>query len=187
MRTFLDEGDGWWWVLGALALLSLLLVRSMMRKLIGAGQPSKHKKKKKKGKRVQVNLREDLALVGEEIQKVEHCLLALDDVPLSCIKRIYSHTKAIEQCTDVLRTLKHCHVESMTDTASAARKVLLPAGIVCCEVDGVEPAAAVSRLRVAGVIASQTPYARSYLRFGTSLLVNEPDVDRTVAAVRGLR
>jgi chorismate mutase / prephenate dehydratase len=67
--------------------------------------------------------RMNLALVGEEIQKVEHCLLALDDVPLSCIKRIFSHTKAIEQCTEVLRTLKHCHVESMTDTASAARKV----------------------------------------------------------------
>ncbi len=67
--------------------------------------------------------RMNLALVGEEIQKVEHCLLALDDVPLSCIKRIYSHTKAIEQCTEVLRTLKHCHIESMADTASAARKV----------------------------------------------------------------
>ena len=63
--------------------------------------------------------RMNLALVGEEIQKVEHCLLALDDVPLSCIKRIYSHTKAIEQCTEVLRTLKHCHIESMADTASA--------------------------------------------------------------------
>jgi chorismate mutase/prephenate dehydratase len=67
--------------------------------------------------------RMNLALVGEEVQKVEHCLLALDDVPLSFIKRIYSHTKAIEQCTDVLRTLKHCHIESMSDTASAARKV----------------------------------------------------------------
>jgi len=67
--------------------------------------------------------RMNLALVGEEVQKVEHCLLALDDVPLSCIKRIFSHTKAIEQCTEVLRTLKHCHVESMADTASAARKV----------------------------------------------------------------
>jgi selenocysteine lyase/cysteine desulfurase len=63
----------------------------------------------------------------------------------------------------------------------------LSAGIVCCEVEGVDPASAVSRLRAAGVIASQTPYAASYLRFGTSLLVDEPDVDRTLAAVRGLR
>jgi chorismate mutase / prephenate dehydratase len=67
--------------------------------------------------------RMNLALVGEEVQQVEHCLLALDDVPLSFIKRIYSHTKAIEQCTEILCTLKHCHVESVSDTASAARKV----------------------------------------------------------------
>jgi chorismate mutase/prephenate dehydratase len=67
--------------------------------------------------------RMNLALVGEEVQKVEHCLLALEDVPLSCIKRIYSNSKAIDQCTEVLRALKHCHVESVVDTASAARKV----------------------------------------------------------------
>ena len=67
--------------------------------------------------------RMDLALVGEEVQKVEHCLLALEDVPLSCIKRIYSNSKAIDQCTGVLGTLKHCHIESVVDTAGAARRV----------------------------------------------------------------
>ena len=63
----------------------------------------------------------------------------------------------------------------------------LSAGIVCCEVEGVDPASAVSRLRATGVIASQTPYAQSYLRFGTSLLVDEPGIDRALTAVRGLR
>jgi chorismate mutase/prephenate dehydratase len=67
--------------------------------------------------------RMNLALVGEEVQVVEHCLLALEDVPLSCVKRIFSNSKAIDQCTDFLNTLKHCHVESVVDTASAARKV----------------------------------------------------------------
>jgi chorismate mutase/prephenate dehydratase len=67
--------------------------------------------------------RMNLALVGEEVQKVEHCLLAIEDVPLSCIKRIYSNSKAIDQCTEVLRSLKHCHVESVVDTAGGARKV----------------------------------------------------------------
>ena len=67
--------------------------------------------------------RMDLSLVGEEVQKVEHCLLTLEDVPLSCIKRIYSNPKAIDQCTDILQTLKHCHVETVVDTAGAARKV----------------------------------------------------------------
>jgi chorismate mutase/prephenate dehydratase len=67
--------------------------------------------------------RMDLAFVGEEVQRVEHCLLALEEVPLSCIKRIYSNSKAIDQCTEILQTLKHCHVETVVDTAGAARKV----------------------------------------------------------------
>lgn len=64
-----------------------------------------------------------LSLVGEEIQKVDHCLLALDDVPLTKIRRIYSHPKALDQCTEFLRTLVDCHIESYTDTAMAAQKV----------------------------------------------------------------
>lgn len=64
-----------------------------------------------------------LSLVGEEIQKIDHCLLALDEVPLTKIRRIYSHPKALDQCTEFLRTLVDCHVESYTDTAMAAQKV----------------------------------------------------------------
>jgi chorismate mutase/prephenate dehydratase len=67
--------------------------------------------------------RMDLSLVGEEVQRVEHCLLTLEDVPLSCIKRIYSNPKAIDQCTEILQSLKHSHVETVVDTAGAARKV----------------------------------------------------------------
>ncbi len=65
----------------------------------------------------------NLALVGEEIFKVEHCLLALEPVPLTSIRRVYSHPQAISQCTDFLRTLADCHVESFADTAMAARKL----------------------------------------------------------------
>jgi len=64
-----------------------------------------------------------LALVGEEVQRVDHCLLALEVVPLSHIRRIYSHPQAIQQCSEFLSTLRDCHVESFTDTALAARKL----------------------------------------------------------------
>jgi chorismate mutase/prephenate dehydratase len=65
----------------------------------------------------------DLALVGEEIQSVEHCLLALEDVPVTHIRRVYSHPQALAQCSRFLATLEHCHVESFTDTAMAVKKV----------------------------------------------------------------
>jgi chorismate mutase/prephenate dehydratase len=67
--------------------------------------------------------RMDLALVGEEIQEVDHCLLALEDVPLSRIRRIYSHPVALSQCGRFLGGLRDCHVEAFTDTAMAARRI----------------------------------------------------------------
>ena len=67
--------------------------------------------------------RMNLSLVGEEIQKVDHCLLALEPVPLSHIRRVYSHPKAIDQCGNFLNSLTDCHVESYIDTAEAAAKI----------------------------------------------------------------
>jgi selenocysteine lyase/cysteine desulfurase len=63
----------------------------------------------------------------------------------------------------------------------------LSAGVVCCTVRGVGPASAVSRLRDKTVIASETPYATAYLRFGPSLATLDEDVETTLAAVRALR
>lgn len=67
--------------------------------------------------------RMDLALVGEEVQKVDHCLMTLEDVPLERVRRILSHPQAIAQCATFLAGLPHCHVESYANTAMAARKV----------------------------------------------------------------
>ncbi|MGH9347963.1 MAG: prephenate dehydratase [Vicinamibacterales bacterium] len=67
--------------------------------------------------------RMDLSLVGEEIQKVDHCLMSLDHVPLERIKRILSHPQAIAQCATFLAGLPHTHVESFANTALAARRV----------------------------------------------------------------
>jgi selenocysteine lyase/cysteine desulfurase len=60
------------------------------------------------------------------------------------------------------------------------------AGIVCCEVPGYTASEAVAKLLPAKVLASATPYSPSYLRFGTSVLANESDVDQAIEAVRAL-
>ena len=67
--------------------------------------------------------RMDLALVGEEIQRVEHCLVALEEVPLPHIRRVYSHPQALAQCADFLGSLKNCHAEAYKDTALAVAKI----------------------------------------------------------------
>ncbi|GAB5533999.1 MAG: hypothetical protein Rubg2KO_02480 [Rubricoccaceae bacterium] len=63
-----------------------------------------------------------LHIVGEEILKVEHCLLATEDVPLSKIERIGTHPQAIRQCSLFLDEWGG-HVDAEADTAGAAKHI----------------------------------------------------------------
>ncbi|MEX0685280.1 MAG: prephenate dehydratase [Balneolales bacterium] len=65
----------------------------------------------------------DLYIVGEEVLRIDHCLMAPVSVDLKNIRRIISHPQAIAQCSKFLASLPRCQVESYTDTAMAARKV----------------------------------------------------------------
>ncbi|WP_212834216.1 aminotransferase class V-fold PLP-dependent enzyme [Catellatospora sp. TT07R-123] len=66
------------------------------------------------------------------------------------------------------------------------RSPRVSAGLVCCELAGTTPEAAVRALRTSGIAASATPYNPSYLRLGTSIVNSPAEVDRAVAAVRAL-
>ncbi len=57
------------------------------------------------------------------------------------------------------------------------------AGIVCVDVAGMPPANAVQELRTRGVVASATPYQRSYLRLGPSIATSPEQVDQAIAAL----
>lgn len=65
----------------------------------------------------------ELYVIGEEVLKINHCLMAPEDIQLNHIRRILSHPQAIAQCSKFLTSLPRCHVESYFDTAMAARKV----------------------------------------------------------------
>lgn len=67
---------------------------------------------------------ENLHIVGEEILKIVHCLMAVEPVEVGKIRRILSHPQAIAQCSHFLTKLPRCKVESYLDTAMSAKKVL---------------------------------------------------------------
>ena len=67
--------------------------------------------------------RYDLHQIGEEVHKIEHCLLTVDNVPLSHVRRIFSQVQALAQCTDFLDSLDHCQAMSYTDTAMSCQKI----------------------------------------------------------------
>lgn len=64
-----------------------------------------------------------LSLVGEEFQPIAHCLIGAAEVPVTDIRRVYSHPVALAQCGAFLEGLEDCHVEAFVDTAMAVEKV----------------------------------------------------------------
>ena len=128
--------------------------------------------------------RSDLHLVGEEIHRVEHCLLALEQVPLGLIRRVGSHPQALAQCSTFLGALEDCRVEFEEDTASAAMLVAesgdLSRGAIASEEAATRYGLQVLKRSVANekevytrfvVIARQPRTADARLPHKTSLLV----------------
>lgn len=68
--------------------------------------------------------RMDLKIIGEHVHHIEHCLIALESVPISRIRRVLSHPQALQQCSRFLASLENCEVTSYTDTAMAVEKLV---------------------------------------------------------------
>ena len=67
--------------------------------------------------------RMNLSLVAEEVQRVDHCLVGFEDVPLGTLRRVYSHPQALAQCSDFLGSLESCRLEAFSDTALAVGRI----------------------------------------------------------------
>jgi chorismate mutase / prephenate dehydratase len=65
----------------------------------------------------------ELFIVGEETWKVDHCLAATADVPLSSLSRILSHPQGLEQCSAFLQSLPNVTPTTYFDTAGAMQAV----------------------------------------------------------------
>jgi chorismate mutase/prephenate dehydratase len=68
-------------------------------------------------------LESHLPIIGEVITAVSHCLLAVKQVPVDQLRRIYSHPAALSQCSTFLQSLKDCEIIPIYDTAGSAMKV----------------------------------------------------------------
>ena len=65
----------------------------------------------------------DVFIIGEETWKVDHCLAAVQDVPLNSLTRILSHPQGLEQCAQFLQSLPGAVPTSYFDTAGAMAAV----------------------------------------------------------------
>jgi selenocysteine lyase/cysteine desulfurase len=97
--------------------------------------------------------------------------------------------RAAERVRSLAAQLKHGLLEVPGVTVRTPFDEQLSSGLVCCDVPSSTslPDEFVKRLREEhGVVASLTPYATSYLRFGPSIVNSEDDVDRAVEALRSM-
>lgn len=62
-------------------------------------------------------------IIGEQIIKIEHVLLGLEDAQLDDITEIYSHPQALMQCSKVLEEHRNWEKISLKNTAVSAKKV----------------------------------------------------------------
>jgi isopenicillin-N epimerase len=84
-----------------------------------------------------------------------------------------------DQCKEGLAKMPHVKLHTPRGRDRSA-------GIICFEIDGLTPPEVVTKLLERKVIASSSPYKISYARLAPSLVNDERDVDRALAAVREL-
>lgn len=65
----------------------------------------------------------DLAIIGEEVLRIELCLIGIAELPLERVRRVYSHPQALSQCTAFLASLPDVVVETFIDTAMSVERV----------------------------------------------------------------
>ncbi|GAC12894.1 aminotransferase class V-fold PLP-dependent enzyme [Aliiglaciecola lipolytica] len=76
---------------------------------------------------------------------------------------------------------KMSHVTLYTPQSSA-----LSSGLVCFDVEGIDPETVVKRMHKKGIIMSSTPYRTIYARFAPSLLNNEQEIETALAEIRAM-
>lgn len=96
-------------------------------------------------------------------------------------QRIAERTHALAgQLKEGLAAMRHVSLKTPLDAG-------LSAGLVCFDVTGSDPRQVVDRLREERrIVASVTPYATSYVRFGPSILNDPDEVAQAVHAIRAL-
>lgn len=65
----------------------------------------------------------DACIIGEQIIKIDHCLIGLKDTELSDITDVYSHPQALMQCSRYLKEHSGWELHSTKNTAGSALKV----------------------------------------------------------------
>ncbi len=64
-----------------------------------------------------------ISIIGEEKLEIKHCLVAVNEIDISSITKIFAHPQAAAQCSKFISDLGSANVEYFDDTAMSVKKI----------------------------------------------------------------
>ncbi|MGE0816418.1 MAG: prephenate dehydratase [Vicinamibacterales bacterium] len=129
----------------------------------------------------------NLAIVGEEVLEVKHCLLGLPGAGLDGLTRILSHPQALAQCSEFLAEHPGIDQVPAANTALAARRVADDGRPEQAAIASAEAGDRFGLVVLARDIANQAVNLTRFVVVAATPVDCDPKVDAKVALVFGTR
>lgn len=128
-----------------------------------------------------------LAIVGEEIVEVRHCLLGVPGATLDGLTRIVSHPQALAQCSEFLAERPDVEQQPAANTAVAARRVAEEGVAAQAAIASAEAGDRYGLVVLDRDIANQAVNLTRFVVIAATPVDCDPKVDAKVALVFGTR
>ncbi len=129
----------------------------------------------------------NLAMVGEEILPIRHCLLGIVGSSLAGITHIHSHPQALAQCSEYLASLPGVEAETAANTAIAAARVAERGDPTQAAIASAEAGDRYGLAVLAREIANQAVNLTRFVAIAATPVDTSPLVDAKISLVFGTR
>ena len=129
----------------------------------------------------------NLAMVGEEVLPIRHCLLGVPGATVAALTHVHSHPQALAQCSEYLAGLEHVEPEAAANTAIAAARVAEGADPTHAAIASAEAGTRYGLVVLAREIANQAVNLTRFVAIAATPIETSPLVEAKVSLVLGTR
>ncbi len=129
----------------------------------------------------------NLAMVGEEVLPIRHCLLGVPGATVAGLTHVHSHPQALAQCSEYLAALEHVEPEAAANTAIAAARVEERGDPHHAAIASAEAGVRYGLVVLAREIANQAMNLTRFVAIAATPVDTNPLVEAKVSLVLGTR
>ena len=129
----------------------------------------------------------NLAMVGEEVLPIRHCLLGVPGATVAGLTHVHSHPQALAQCSEYLAALEHVEPEAAANTAIAAARVAERGDPHHAAIASAEAGVRYGLVVLAREIANQAMNLTRFVAIAATPVDTNPLVEAKVSLVLGTR